>query len=351
MHKYHIAVIPGDGIGKEVIPVALEVMRVLGSQTGNYNLETEEFPWGCDYYQNTRRMMPEDGLEILQRFDAIFLGAIGYPSVPDHVSLWGLLLPIRKSFNQYVNLRPVRLLSGVESPLRNIQPGDIDFVCVRENTEGEYSGVGGRVHTATSYEVAVQTTIFTRVAVERIVRYAFDLARTRRRRVASITKSNAMQYAAVFWDEVVANVACDYPDVQLEKLHIDAAAAAMVTRAERFDVVVGSNLFIDILSDLGPALAGSLGIAASANINPTRAYPSMFEPVHGSAPDIAGRGIANPIGAMWSGALMLDFLGERETCDRLLRAIEATLKAGIKTRDLGGTATTGAFTNGVLDQL
>ncbi len=351
MREYHIAVIPGDGIEKEVIPVALEVLRVLASQSGTFTLETEEFPWGCNYYQDTHRMMPEDGLEILQRFDTIFLGAIGYPGVPDHVSLWGLLLPIRKSFNQYVNLRPVRLLSGIESPLRDIRPGDIDFVCVRENTEGEYSGVGGRVHTDTSYEVAVQTTIFTRVAVERIVRYAFDLARTRRRRVASITKSNAMQYAAVFWDEVVAKVACDYADVQLEKLHVDAAAAAMVTRAEHFDVVVGSNLFIDILSDLGPALVGSLGIAASANINPTRTYPSMFEPVHGSAPDIAGRGIANPIGALWSGAMMLEFLGERESHDRILRAIEATLEAGIKTRDLGGTATTREFTNGVLDHL
>ncbi|MCL5256785.1 MAG: tartrate dehydrogenase [Chloroflexi bacterium] len=341
MAQHRVAVIAGDGIGKEVVPAGLRVLNAALEAAGAPGLLTAEFDWGSEYYLQNGRMMPEDALATLDRFDAIYLGAIGDPRVPDHVSLWGLLLPIRKSFDLYVNLRPVKLLRGVTSPLRDKEPADIDFLCVRENTEGEYAGVGGRVHTGTPYEVALQTNVFTYHAVERIVRYSFELARTRRHRLASITKSNACQYSMVFWDEVVEAVSKGYPDVEVNRMHVDAAAAYFVTRPESFDVVVASNLFADILTDLGGAIQGSLGMAPSANLSPERKHPSLFEPVHGSAPDIAGKGIANPAGAIWAGSMMLDFLGESQAAALVMEALQQILEAGqTKTPDLGGKAST-----------
>jgi tartrate dehydrogenase/decarboxylase/D-malate dehydrogenase len=297
-------------------------------------------------------MMPPEALDLLRRFDAIYLGAVGLPSVPDHISLWGLLLPIRQTFDLYVNLRPVRLMAGVECPLRGKRPGDVDFLCVRENSEGEYSGVGGRVHRGLGHEVGLQTDVFTRHGVERIVRYAFDLARTRERRLTSITKSNAGRDAYVFWDDVAAEVARDYPDVAFDRVLVDAAAAYFVTRPESFDVVVGSNLFIDILTDLGAAIQGGMGLAASANFNPAGGVPSLFEPVHGSAPDIAGRGIANPAAAVWAGAMMLEHLGEPAAGARVMGALEAVLAAGeVRTPDLGGDATTAEMTGAMVEHV
>jgi tartrate dehydrogenase/decarboxylase/D-malate dehydrogenase len=286
-------------------------------------------------------MMPEDALEVLAGFDAIYLGAIGWPTVPDHISLWGLLLPIRKKFEQYINLRPVRLPPGVRSPLAGRGPADIDMLFIRENTEGEYSGTGGRVHVGTAAEVAVEAPIFTRMAIERAARYAFDRARERRKRLTSVTKSNASRYAYVLWDEVVAGVAEDYPEVEVDRVHVDAMAARMVLRPDLIDVVVASNLFADVLTDLGAAIQGSLGLAASANLDPERRHPSMFEPVHGSAPDIAGKGRANPIGAIWSGALMLRHLGEAEKAARIEAAIDRVTGEGrVLTADLGGQSST-----------
>jgi tartrate dehydrogenase/decarboxylase/D-malate dehydrogenase len=286
-------------------------------------------------------MMPEDALLTLRQFDAVYLGAVGSPEIPDHVTLWGLLLPIRQRFDQYVNLRPIKLFPGVPGPSRNKGPAEIDMVCVRENSEGEYAGVGGRVHLGLQHEVALQTDVFTRQGVERVVRHAFELARSRRRRLASITKSNASPYSFVLWDEVVIEVAADYPDVEVERLLVDAAAAALITRPERFDVLVASNLFGDILTDIGAAIQGSMGIAASANINPAGGYPGMFEPVHGSAPDIAGKGVANPIGAVWAGSLMLEDLGHRRAANDVMSAIADVLaRPQLHTQDLGGEATT-----------
>ena len=346
MRHHRIALIPGDGIGHDVIAEGGATLRLLAELRGDFRLDTHEFDWSCARYLQHGRMMPDDALKTLEEFDAIYLGACGFPSVPDHVSLWGMLLPIRQSFDLWVNQRPIRLLPGIEGPLRGRGPAEIDFVCVRENTEGEYAGVGGRVHRGGPDEVALQTGVFTRRATERIIRYAFDLARREGRgQVTSATKSNAQQYGMVLWDEVHAAVAADYPDIGTEKWHIDALAARFVTHPQSFDVVVASNLFGDILTDLGGALQGSLGIPPSANFNPdpaARRGPGLFEPVHGSAPDIAGRGIANPIGAIWSGQLMLDYLGEREAAAALLAAIEATTATGnVRTPDLGGTATTG----------
>ncbi len=336
-----IAVIPGDGVGKEVIPAGIRVLEraVAG---GPLALEFVEFPWGCEFYRRTGRMMDPDALDRLQAFDAIYLGAVGDPGVPDHVSVWGLILPIRQRFDQYVNLRPMRLLPGVSCPLAGRGPVDVDMVCVRENSEGEYAGVGGRVHAGTPHEVAEQTSIFTRRGVERIARFGFELAARRpRRRLASATKSNAMQHTCVLWDEVVADVARDYAGVEWRPYHVDALAARMVTDPGSLDVILASNLFGDILTDLGAAVSGSLGVAPGANLNPERRHPSMFEPVHGSAPDIAGRGIANPIGAIWAGALMLDHLGAADAHDRILRAIEQVLAGdGPRTPDLGGRART-----------
>lgn len=331
-----IAVIPGDGVGKEVVPEGLKVIQALGLP-----LEFEEFPWGCDYHARTGRMMPEDALATLAPFDAIYLGAIGWPTVPDHVSLWGCLLPIRKTFEQYVNLRPVRLLPGIKGPLAGRDPKDIDMLFIRENTEGEYSGTGGRVHVGTDSEVAVEVPVFTRRAVERCARFAFERAGERSGRLISVTKSNASRYTYVLWDEVVAELARGYPDVQVERVHVDAMAARMVLRPDTIDVVVGSNLFADILTDLGAALQGSLGLAASANLSLGGSGPSMFEPVHGSAPDIAGQGRANPIGAVWSAALMLRQLGYGGQADDMERAIDAVCEDGrVLTGDLGGTAST-----------
>ena len=341
MRKHTIAVIAGDGIGKEVIPCGLEILRQAASQ-GGFTLEATEIPWGCDYYLRERRMMPADGLEQLRSFDAIYLGAIGDPRVPDHISVWELILPIRQRFEQFVNLRPMRLLGGTVGPLAGRGPADINMVCVRENSEGEYAGIGGRMHVGTAHEVAEQTGIFTRRGIERIVRYGFEVARSRpRKMLASATKSNALQYSMVLWDDVVAAIATEYPDVTLRKYHVDALAARMVTHPHTIDTIVASNLFGDILTDIGSAISGSLGIAPGANINPERIYPSMFEPIHGSAPDIAGKGVANPVAAIWAGAMMLEHLGERTAAEQILRAIEQVIAEGIvRTPDLGGTSTT-----------
>jgi tartrate dehydrogenase/decarboxylase / D-malate dehydrogenase len=339
--SYRIAVIAGDGIGREVIPAGIDVLRhaVRGEQC---TLEFTDFPWGCDYYLQTGTMMSADALDRLQEFDAIYLGAIGAPGVPDHVSVWELILPIRQRFDQYVNLRPMRLLPGIDCPLAGRQPHEVDMICVRENSEGEYAGLGGRVFVGTEHEIAEQTGIFTRRGVDRIARYAFALAERRPRRLlASATKSNALQHSMVLWDDAVDAIANDYPSVEWRKYHVDALAARMVTHPETLDVIVASNLFGDILSDLGAAITGSLGIAPGANINPERLHPSMFEPIHGSAPDIAGRGIANPIGAIWAGALMLDHLGLAAAHDRIVDAITRVTAAGeVRTPDLGGRATT-----------
>jgi tartrate dehydrogenase/decarboxylase/D-malate dehydrogenase len=341
MTGYRIAVVPGDGIGKEVVPEGLRVLERAAMRFG-LSFTFDEVDWGCDYHGRHGRMMPEDGLERLASADAIFLGAVGWPTVPDHVSLWGLLIPIRRRFDQYVNLRPVRLMPGVPCPLAGKAPGDIDFLIVRENVEGEYSEIGGRLYAGTERELAVQESVFTRHGVDRILRYAFELARTRpRRHLTSATKSNGIIHTMPFWDERFRAVGTDYPDVATSQYHIDILTAHFVRFPERFDVVVGSNLFGDILSDLGPAVTGTIGIAPSANLNPDRTGPSMFEPVHGSAPDIAGQGIANPVGQIWSAVLMLEHLGHADAATAILAAIERVLAAGsCRTRDMGGTAST-----------
>ena len=350
MKQYRIAAIPGDGIGPEVVSVAIDVLDEV-TRRHDVKLAFETLPWSCAYYAEHGRMMPPDGLELLRGFDAIFLGAIGSPEVPDHVSLWGLLIPIRRTFDQYVNLRPVRMLPGMRSPLAADRANGLDLVVVRENTEGEYSEIGGRLYRGTPHEAAVQEAVFTRRGVERIARYAFDLARTRRRQLTSATKSNGIVHTGPFWDEVVADVAAEYPDVEVRSYHIDALVALLVLDPKRFDVIVGSNLFGDILSDLAPALTGSIGIAPSANLDPTRSHPSMFEPVHGSAPDIVGTSRANPVGALWTGVQMLQHLGEDTAAAELMAAIEATLADGVRTPDLGGTATTGQVAERVVAAL
>lgn len=326
MKSHKIALIPGDGIGVAVTEAAWEVLG-RAADGADFKLEGTTFPWSCDFYEKTGAMMPSDGIETLRGFDAILLGAVGWPKhVPDSVSLHGLLLPIRKAFVQYANIRPHRLLPGVEGPLR---ASAFDILCIRENTEGEYAGAGGRVHNGTADEVAVETSIFTRKGVERILRFGFEQARKRRGKLASVTKSNAQKYSMVFWDEITAKLAAEYPDVEVANYHIDAMAARMVMAPESLDVVVASNLFGDILTDLGAAIQGGLGYAASANINPERNAPSMFEPVHGSAPDIAHLGIANPIAAIWSGAMMLEHLGEAGAAKAVMTAIEAATARGI----------------------
>jgi tartrate dehydrogenase/decarboxylase/D-malate dehydrogenase len=350
-----IAVIPGDGIGREVTPEGLRVLdTVAQSSGGNVGFEYEQFPWGCHYYLETGRMIDPDGLEQLRSFDAIYFGAVGWPGVPDHVSLWGLRLAICQGFDQFANVRPVRLLPGVPSPLKHATAETLNWVVVRENTEGEYAGIGGRnlASRGPGKAIAIQAGLFTEEGCERIIRFAFDLALVRRRhKVTSVTKSNAQQYGMTLWDEVFAHVALDYPGVETEQWLVDAMAARFVLKPETLEVVVASNLFADILSDLGSALAGSLGIAASANLNPEGRFPSMFEPVHGSAPDIAGQGIANPIGAIWSAALMLDHLGLSDQALQIMRAIEQTTAAGTLTPDLGGTCTTHQVTDAIIANL
>ncbi len=340
MDDYKIAVIAGDGIGVEVIDEGIRVIDAAADAYG-FGIEFEKLPWSCTYYQEHGEMMPADGLDILRDFDAIYLGAIGWPTVPDHISLWELLLPIRQTFQQYANVRPVRLFPGLVGPLRDKTSDDINFVCVRENTEGEYAGVGGRVHRGTANEVAIQTDVFTRAGVERVMRYSFELAMKRGKKLTAATKSNASRYAMVFWDEVFEELGETYPEVETEKWHVDALAARFVTRPEAFDVVVASNLFGDLLTDLGGAIQGSLGTAASANLSPEKVGPSMFEPVHGSAPDIVGEGIANPIGAIWAGAMMVEHLGQEAAAEAIVRSIERLTSEGATlTRDLGGSAST-----------
>jgi tartrate dehydrogenase/decarboxylase / D-malate dehydrogenase len=345
-----IGVIAGDGIGKEVIPAGMAAIEKAAG--GTVSIAFNELPWGCEYYLKHHRMLDEDGFDQLAKFDAVYLGALGAPGVSDVVSA-GLILAIRQRFDQYVNLRPMRLLSGISSPLANRGATDIDMVCVRENSEGEYSGAGGRIHRGTPHEVAQQTGVFTRLGIERILRYAFELAAARpRRMLASATKSNALTHSMVMWDEVAEIVRRDFPAVDYRKYHVDALAARMVTHPQTLDVIVASNLFGDILTDIGSAISGSLGIAPGANINPTRAYPSMFEPIHGSAPDIAGKGIANPIGAIWAGALMLDHLGHRALHDKVLGAIERVVAGGkVRTPDLGGSSKTKEMADAIVAEI
>ncbi|PZG06265.1 tartrate dehydrogenase [Nonomuraea aridisoli] len=347
MTTHDIAVIPGDGIGLEVTPAALEVAQAAGRRHG-FGFGFTEYDWSCERYRREGAMMPPDGLERLRGHDAIFLGAVGAPGVPDHVSLWGLLIPIRRAFRQYVNLRPVRLFEGLDSPVR----GRIDLVVVRENTEGEYSEIGGRMSRGFPEEMAVQQSVFTRAGVTRVLDYAFALAARRGGHLTSATKSNGIVHTMPFWDELVRERAAEHPGVRWDQEHIDALCAKLVLDPGRFDVIVGSNLFGDILSDLAAAVAGSIGIAPSANLNPEREFPSMFEPVHGSAPDIAGRGVADPIGAIWSAALMVEHLGHPQAAEEMVAAIAAVLAKGdVRTRDLGGTAGTEEFTQAVLSHL
>lgn len=352
LRQYRIAAIPGDGIGREVLPAGQQVVDAVGRRHG-FAVQWDAFDWSCARFQSLGAMMPDDGIAQVRSHDAIYLGAVGFPGVPDHVSLWGLLIPLRREFDQYANVRPVRLLRGIASPLVGRTAADIDFVVVRENTEGEYSEVGGRQHSGTAEEVVVQESRFTRRGVDRIMDFAFALAEQRERRhVTSATKSNGIVHTMPFWDERFAAAAARYPHVRTAQYHVDILAAHFVLHPDWFEVVVASNLFGDILSDLGPAIAGSIGIAPSANINPERAFPSMFEPVHGSAPDIAGHGVANPIGAIWSAAMMLQHLGEEDAARQVERAIEQSLShARTRTRDLGGTASTHDAVQAVLGAL
>lgn len=348
---YKIALIPGDGIGLEVIPQAVRVLERLG-ETSGFQMHFETFPYSCTYYRTHGVMMPQGAIERLKGFDAILLGAVGDPDVPDHISLWGLLIPLRRMFQQYVNLRPVKLLPGIASPLAGRTGKDIDFIIVRENNEGEYSQIGGRLYEGTDQETVVQESIFTRRGVDRVLRFAFELARKQdKKHLTSATKSNGIVHTMPFWDERFKVLSAEFPDVRCDQFHIDILTANFVLHPDWFDVVVGSNLFGDILSDLGPAVAGGIGIAPSANLNPEKRFPSMFEPVHGSAPDIAGKGIANPIGTLWSAQMMLDFLGEASAAKTLMDVIEKTTNVGILTPDLGGNATTDQFTASVLGHI
>jgi tartrate dehydrogenase/decarboxylase/D-malate dehydrogenase len=344
-----IAVIGGDGIGPEVVRAGMKVLEAAAKDDVLLELAFTEFPWGCEYYLEHGRMMPEDGLDTLADYDEIYLGAVGWPRVPDHVSLWGLLLPIRRAFDQYVNLRPARLLRGVKSPLA--EPNALDITVVRENTEGEYSDSGGRVYRGTPYEIAVQESIFTRRGVERIVRYAFEEAKSRSGLLVGATKSNGISITMPFFDEIFREISTDYPDVDASLMHADALAARLVLAPRSFDVVVGSNLFGDLLSEVTAAIAGAIGIAPSANLNPEGTHPSLFEPIHGSAPDIAGEGVANPAGAIWAGALLLEHAGYPDAGARVLAALEETIASGTKTRDLGGTASTDEMADAVVRSL
>jgi tartrate dehydrogenase/decarboxylase/D-malate dehydrogenase len=342
MSEVKVAVIPGDGIGKEVMPEGMRALEAAGAKH-NIDFNWQEFDWSCETYLKTGRMMPEDGIDTLSKFDAIYLGAAGFPTVPDHVSLWGLLIPIRREFDQFINLRPVRLFEGVPCPLAGREPGDIDFYVVRENVEGEYSTVGGIQNEGTADEFVTQEAKFTRRGTDRVLKYGFELAQSRSaKHLTSATKSNGIMHSMPYWDSRVAEMAKDYPDIEVDQYHIDILTANFVRMPGHFDVVVGSNLFGDILSDLGPACTGTIAIAPSANLNPTNEYPSMFEPVHGSAPDIFGQDIANPIGTIWAGAMMLQHLGHVDAHDSIMTAIENTLKESTNlTPDMGGKASTG----------
>lgn len=343
MTQYNIAVIPGDGIGKEVVPEALRVLETVAKVDGNLSFNFTEFPWSCDYYMEHGKMMPDDGLEQLKQFDAIFLGAIGDPNlVPDHISLWGSLLKIRREFKQTINIRPARYFEGLHSPLA--EPRNFDLIVVRENSEGEYSEVGGRIHQGQD-QIAIQNAIFTRKGTENVMEYAFELAKSRRSHVTSATKSNGIFHTMPFWDEVFSEVMANHEDVDTTKWHIDALAGLMVTKPYEFDVIVASNLFGDILTDIGGAIMGSIGIAPAANINMTGEYPSMFEPVHGSAPDIVGKNIANPIGQIWTAKLMLDYFGEINAANKIMIAIEEATKNGYKTPDIAGNCSTTEVTD------
>jgi tartrate dehydrogenase/decarboxylase/D-malate dehydrogenase len=353
VNAYNIAVIPGDGIGQEVTPVGIKAVQAACELVGGFSVGFETFPWGCAHYLTHGRMMPQDGLQTLEPFDAIYFAAVGFPTVPDPISLRGLRLAICQGFDQYANVRPSLLLPGVDSPLKGKRVGDIDFVVVRENSEGEYTGAGGRSHLGFPHEVAVQTSVFSRAGVERIIRFAFELAKARpNRQLASVSKSNAQEHIFGLWDEVFESVSQEYPDIATERVLVDAMAARFVLQPESLDVVVASNLFADILTDLGAAVCGSLGVAPSANLNPERRFPSMFEPIHGSAPDIYGRGIANPIAMMWSGAMMLEHLGQAPAADLIVSAIKAVTAEGrTLTPDLGGAATTGEVGDAVVAKM
>lgn len=352
MPRHRIAVIPADGIGIEVIEASVEVLDALTAGADDLEFEFERFDWGSDRYKRTGRMMPEDGLDTLRPFDAILFGAVGAADVPDHVTLWGLRLEICQGFDQYANVRPTRVFDGIRSPLRDCEPGDLDWVIVRENTEGEYSGQGGRAHRGHPEEVGTEVAIYTRSGVTRIMRYAFERARSRpRKRLTVVTKSNAQRHGMVLWDEVAAEVAGEFPDVTWDKMLVDAMTVRMTLQPRSLDTIVATNLHADILSDLAGALAGSLGIAPTANLDPTRRYPSMFEPIHGSAFDITGKGIANPVASFWSAAMMLEHLSAKAASARLMGAVEATIAAGILTPDVGGTNTTREVTRAVIDRL
>lgn len=352
MKTYKIAVIPGDGVGPEVLKEGMKVLKQAAACSGAFSFEDAWFPWGCGYYLETGRMMPEDGIRILKGFDAIYLGAVGDPRVPDHVSLWDLLLKIRKSFDQYVNLRPVKLLKGAPCPLKDVAREDVNMTFIRENSEGEYAGSGSWLFKGKPNEVVIQDGVFSRAGCERIIRYAFETARKEKRSLTSISKGNALNYSMVFWDQIFREVSADYPDVETHSYLVDAASMFMVRDPARFQVVVTSNLFGDILTDLGAALSGGMGLAAGANLNPERKYPSMFEPIHGSAPDIAGRGIANPMASVWAASQMLDFFGHEDWGKKVLDALEEVLEEGRSlTPDLGGTASTSQVGDAIAQRL
>lgn len=350
MKQYQIAAIPGDGIGIEVIAAGIEVLQALAKRDGGFGLSFDHFDWGSDYYKKHGLMMPANGRDLIKNHDAIFFGAVGAPDVPDHITLWGLRLAICQPFDQYANVRPTRVLPGITSPLRNVTGPELDWVIVRENSEGEYAGVGGRVHQGLPLEVATDVSIMTRAGVDRIIRFAFKLAQSRPRKLLTVvTKSNAQRHALVMWDEIAAEVAADFPDVTWDKMLVDAMTMRMTMKPASLDTIVATNLHADILSDLAAALAGSLGIAPTANLNPERRFPSMFEPIHGSAFDITGKGIANPVGTFWTATMMLDHLGETPAASRLMRAIErVTADPDLHTPDLGGTATTRKVTDAVI---
>lgn len=349
MKKFNIAVIPGDGVGKEIMPEAIRVLETAAELHGGLSFTFNKYDWNCDYYLEHGKMMPDDGIEQLKENDAVFLGAIGDPAkVPDHISLWGLLLKIRREFEQVINVRPAKMIKGIQSPLVN--PKGFDFIVVRENSEGEYSEVGGRIHRGED-QLAIQNAVFTKKGITRAAEFAFSLAKSRNFQVTSATKSNGIFHSMPFWDEVFKEVAEKYPDVQTNSIHIDALTAFLVTRPEKFDVIVASNLFGDILTDVGAAIMGSIGIAPAANINLNGKYPSMFEPVHGSAPDVYGKGIANPIGQIWTAKMMLDHFGENELGAKLLDAIELTVESGIKTPDIGGSSSTKEVVDEIISQL